>query len=122
MTHGVVTPLPRIVGPNDTILGGYHVPAGVSPPRSLSFVQFLIRVSLSDRRRHQLRLRAHERRDIPKPIQVRSRPLAPTRLERIGQVFGPVLDGTASMLGDEVGLVSLCPRMTLFLMNSFALD
>jgi hypothetical protein len=35
MAHGVVTPLPRIVGPTDVEIAGAVIPAGVSdePPR-----------------------------------------------------------------------------------------
>lgn len=29
MSRGVFSPLPRVVGPESTVIGGFHVPAGV---------------------------------------------------------------------------------------------
>ncbi|KAF8885841.1 cytochrome P450 [Infundibulicybe gibba] len=37
MSHGVVTPLPRIV-PNDTVIAGVHVPAGTSVAMGMTFM------------------------------------------------------------------------------------
>jgi hypothetical protein len=36
MAHGIVTPLPRIVGPTDSEISGEIIPAGVSPSHSPS--------------------------------------------------------------------------------------
>lgn len=30
VSHGVVSPLPRVVGPDSAVIGGWHVPAGVT--------------------------------------------------------------------------------------------
>lgn len=41
MSHGIVTPLPRIVAPADASIGGVVVPAGVScfalPPHTVPY-------------------------------------------------------------------------------------
>ncbi len=41
MSHGIVTPLPRIVAPADATIGGVAVPAGVSsfalPPNTVPY-------------------------------------------------------------------------------------
>ena len=47
MAHGIVTPLPRIVGPTDSEISGEIIPAGVSPSRS-PFVGSDIDIACSD--------------------------------------------------------------------------
>jgi hypothetical protein len=37
MAHGVVTPLPRVVGPSNVRISGYDVPVGVGPAYLLKF-------------------------------------------------------------------------------------
>ncbi len=32
LAHGVVSPMPRVVGPDDAFISGYHVPAKVRHP------------------------------------------------------------------------------------------
>ena len=45
MAHGIVTPLPRIVGPTDSEISGEIIPAGVSPSHS-PFVGSCIEIAL----------------------------------------------------------------------------
>lgn len=40
MSHGIVTPLPRIVGPTNTVISGHDVPAGVMFPAILPLPYF----------------------------------------------------------------------------------
>ena len=47
MAHGIVTPLPRIVGPTDSEISGEIIPAGVSPSHS-PFVGSCIEIALLD--------------------------------------------------------------------------
>ncbi|KAK7060348.1 hypothetical protein VNI00_001113 [Paramarasmius palmivorus] len=39
-SHGVVTPLPRIVGPGDATIGGYHIPRGTIVEMSCVFLHW----------------------------------------------------------------------------------
>ncbi|KAJ7730354.1 cytochrome P450 [Mycena maculata] len=38
IAHGVVTPMPRVVGPSDAFISGYHVPAGTVVSIGITFI------------------------------------------------------------------------------------
>lgn len=44
LSHGVVTPLPRVVGPDDASIGGFHVPAGVCISNLVGIFDTLTRI------------------------------------------------------------------------------
>jgi len=69
MAHGIVTPLPRIVGPTDSEISGEIIPAGVSPSYS-PFVGSGIDIARLDCRVDRRNDCSQEHGDIPRSLLV----------------------------------------------------